>query len=388
MPLSRRVLHAGLILLGGMAASACTDRESSWLEELADAVGDKRIVQLGENGHGVAEFYTAKTEIVRHLHELHGFDVLAVEGGVAECWVADRELTITPPYESMQRCFWDTWSGEESEALFAYLRARRETDRPLQLVGFDNLSTSQAFQEWLDSEPTDMDPALVPRLSEAESAFSRLMGGSANDTQEAMALHRTAVEGYQAATELEGMLGLIAESRLATLNFDPETLSRDTLVEMRDGLMAELLLAHVRANPDARMLVWAHNAHVSHAYSHFVGGVRRQGEIVHEQISEDIYTIGIYSGTGHAYAWFMDEDYELAEPPEDSLEGRLLSQPGDIVFADLSRKRAQGEDWVSQSVSSFEWGMHPQTIVPDQMYDGVLVVRKVSPLSRSRVDSP
>ena len=47
-------------------------------------------MQLGESGHGVREFNLAKVRLIRFLHEEMGFDVLAFESGLFECWQAER----------------------------------------------------------------------------------------------------------------------------------------------------------------------------------------------------------------------------------------------------------------------------------------------------------
>lgn len=377
------VLGFGLVLAVVFSpAQSHAAEQAEWLRSLADAVNGRQVVQLGENGHGVAEFYTFKTDIVRHLHELHGFDILAVEGGVAECWLTNNFLDDWTARQAVQACFWDTWVGAESEALFAYLKSRRDSDRPLKLLGFDNQPTSRVFEEWLAGSPEALTPDKAARLYQAESALGRIFSGHVEDPAEVADLHQVALNGYRSVEPDNDMLRLIIANRLASLNFDPAELSMEVIGPMRDALMAELLLAHIEAAGQARMLVWAHNAHIAHAYSVHVGGYKRQGEFVHERLGDRSYTIGIYSGSGQAYAWFRNEDVELRDAEEGSLEARLLADPGPVIFADLGELRRSGEHWVDESVSAMEWGAWPQDIIPSEMFDGILVVRQVSPLSR------
>src|SRR5438094_7386646 len=49
------------------------------LQFLENVVGDRRLVQLGESGHGVAQFDSAKVRLVEFFHERMGFDVMAFE---------------------------------------------------------------------------------------------------------------------------------------------------------------------------------------------------------------------------------------------------------------------------------------------------------------------
>ncbi|HRP87311.1 MAG TPA: erythromycin esterase family protein [Gammaproteobacteria bacterium] len=351
-----------------------------WLQSLTAAVGDRRLLQLGESGHGMAETYRLKTEIVRHLHERHGFDVLAVEGGIAECWVAAQRMAEWTAEQSMRACFWGAWASEEAEALFEYLRSATAAGRPMRLVGFDNSPTSRAFSSWIEATP-----GLPPTLAAAERSFLRIFAGDFEGEEGLAEIRRRAAAGFQAAREAttEPMLAMIIEDRLATLDFNPAEFDRAAFERLREQRMAVNLLRHIQREPDARIIVWAHNAHIAHAYSRFVGGVPRQGEFVQGALGDAGYTLGIYPLGGRGYAWFINQDYDLRPPEADSLEARLAAMPGDPVFLDLRGTAAERHPWIRQPVKSFEWGLNEQLIVPAEMYDGLLLIREVTPITRS-----
>jgi len=383
-----RARHAAVVLVAVLSA-ACASREvveapagrtatAAWLETLAAVVGDLRLLQLGASGHGMAETYRVKTDIVRHMHERHGFDVLAVEGGLAECWVAAQTLASSPPANSMADCLWGAWASEEAEALFAYLRSRAATDRPLRLVGVDNSPTSRAFSRWLATRP-DLPDALLS----AELDFLRVFQPGERD--ETLAVIRArAVENFRRAyVQIDDpMLAMIIEDRLATLDFDPDTFDLEVHERNRERRMAVNLLRHLDRNPGARAIYWAHNAHVARSYSEFVGGIPRQGEFIHGALGAQSYVVGIYPLAGRGYAWFINQDYDILPPQPGSLEARMAALPGDPVFLDLDQAVASGMRWAAQPVMSYEWGLNEQLIVPREMYDGLLLLREVTPITR------
>src|SRR5688572_12479949 len=66
------------------------------LQFLKTVIGDRRIVQLGESHHSVAEYGAMKTRLIKFLHQEMGFDVLAFESSIYECYAADlRQMTAT-----------------------------------------------------------------------------------------------------------------------------------------------------------------------------------------------------------------------------------------------------------------------------------------------------
>src|SRR3954467_15921797 len=60
------------------------------LDAIVEAIGDARIVLLGEASHGTHDFYATRAAITRRLVETRGFRAVAIEGDWPDARRVDR----------------------------------------------------------------------------------------------------------------------------------------------------------------------------------------------------------------------------------------------------------------------------------------------------------
>ena len=60
------------------------------MQPLVDAVGDARLVLIGEASHGTHEFYRTRAELTKVLIEEHGFNLVAVEADWPDAYRVNR----------------------------------------------------------------------------------------------------------------------------------------------------------------------------------------------------------------------------------------------------------------------------------------------------------
>jgi erythromycin esterase len=130
------------------------DDDFSDLKPLKQAIGDAKIVLLGEQTHEDGLTFLAKTRLIKFLHKEMGFDVLTWESGfydVAKAWelIQGGEDAAA----SMRRASFPIWTDvEETRALFEYINAAARTKRPLALAGFDCQLTGTVSRDFLVSD--------------------------------------------------------------------------------------------------------------------------------------------------------------------------------------------------------------------------------------------
>ena len=141
------------------------------LKPLKAAIGNSRIVVLGEQSHGDGATFLAKARLVKFLHERMGFDVLAWEAGMFNCHdmdgaVRDPSVAID---EAMRRGLYPIWArSAQVRPVFEYARSVATTDRPLEMIGFDHqFSGTGGVARWREALIAFIDKADPTILSDA-----------------------------------------------------------------------------------------------------------------------------------------------------------------------------------------------------------------------------
>ncbi|HST00634.1 MAG TPA: erythromycin esterase family protein, partial [Usitatibacter sp.] len=355
------------------------------LEFLAPLLEGKRVVQMGESSHGVAEFSWMKVRLVKYLHERLGYDVIAFESSLSGCDVADSRIGRQSPREVMRDCLFGVWFTSEVQALFEYLEAQRKAGRPLYLAGFDTQNSGQArgaVSERLVRFAAMIDAKLAATVLEDEGNLrwpiaakdSARMGATYSELADRLSKSR------------DGLLKRGADASQLDITIQ-ESRSRARLVQqlsrkpeegypIRDEGMADNLDFLLDGKYAGRKVItWAHNLHIAKD-PRPLAQWRTMGTLVAKRRGSEVYAIGLYAGHGVA-AENDRTPYDITPPLPDSLEAILAGAGWKMSFTDLSRNPVP--PWAEETILYREGGKYPAKLVPAHAYDGVIYIDTVTP---------
>ncbi|HUU28566.1 MAG TPA: erythromycin esterase family protein [archaeon] len=133
-----------------MRSLAPDDDDFTDLEPLLEAIGDARIVLLGEESHASGTNIRAMSRLVRFLHQEMGFDVVAFESGLYEMWKVWQLIQAGhDPGDAMRQGLFGTWSyAADFQPLARYLGQQAVGPHPLEVSGVDCQLTGTLTARW------------------------------------------------------------------------------------------------------------------------------------------------------------------------------------------------------------------------------------------------
>jgi erythromycin esterase len=373
---------------------------SAELAPLHAAVGDARILALGESVHTSGGYAEVKARIVRHLIEEQGFRVLALETPRADAraigdYLASCEGSL---HAAMNAIFW-IFADEHMESLLEWICAfnRAHPGDPVAFIGFDIQQPwhdGPALVEFLDALPLPGAKELAQPIAgcdgvDAASADAYYGAGGFEqpitpdqyaDCAGATSAIESFFETHAGAIELEVGSRALSLARLALvglsawedskyfLAFDPAAAH-----QARDSAMATVLLETLSLDhPESRAVMWAHNFHVRHSSESSVSypmGVSSTGTKLRQELGSKFRALGLLSSLTETN-WPAVTCGKLPGPGPNDLESVLEQVGPQALFVDL----ADPELTLVRPGESYGFGLNAggDVAVPGEQFQGLI----------------
>ncbi|MEU9112813.1 erythromycin esterase family protein [Streptomyces sp. NPDC048483] len=396
----------------------------TWLDE---AIGDAKVVAIGENAHYHRESYLLRHRLTRYLVEQHGFGAYAMESGFVEGWLADdwvRGGQGRPGHvlANGMTSLMGLWT--EMGAHLEWMRQHNlDAAGPVGFYGIDLSGSNVSLLPGLDAviaylAHADPEFEMDPRIRETASVFA---APSAFSLSQAVAAYgQLAPEQRDALTA--GLAELTARMEGRRLDYRQRTTAdtyeralrslrltvaidaiaramacgdQDSLFSNRDAAIADTVEWILRR--EDRIVLAAHNGHVQRRPALLPGmpPAATMGMHLADRIGEDYLVIGITNGTGQTLntgADFYDGKlFTDLEPPRPGSLDALMSASSDGPFATDLRRLSPTDTEAVRAVSEQRLGALYCDVRPLDAYDVIVHLPQVTaaePDAAALADSP
>lgn len=385
------------------------------LEWLDQAVGDARVVAIGESAHFNHEFHRLRHRLLRHLVERHGFSAFAMESGFTEGrltdgWVRGGEDRLG----RVMATGFTTLMG-----LCTEMRAQLEWMRGHNLaapeqVGFSGIDlpgssvsllpgVDAAIAYLAEADPGhDVDPRLretaaniaavsVLSAHTAFSAYARLPQAGRDALTSGLAglrtrmiaqrigyIRKTGEAAYgRALRSLE--LAIALDAMVREMSRDPRGLA----ASIRDAAITDTVEEILRG--EERIVLGAHNNHVQRCQAAIPGilpASTTMGMHLTERLGPAYLAIGTTSASGETLSLGGDlstgEFFSDLEPPEPGSLDALMAASHDTPFAVDLRQLSPADSEAVRTVSRHRSGAFYGDLAPLDAFDLVVHIPRVT----------
>jgi len=363
-------------------------------------IGNARIVGLGETTHGTSEFFLVKHRLLEYLVRTEGFDVFAIEANqLATERINAYVLGGTGTAPDVMRAMFAVWNTEEMRSLVEWMRGYNASHpaRPVRFIGYD-MQDHQRPADSLLAFLRVWDPQLGARVDAASRPYreqsSYVTPQLPDSVRQAWSLSAERIADEVAGNRTRWLSS--AESGADSVRIEWAVHEADLYRQAarlnaslrspdRDSLMAaNLAWAQRTLYPTSRIVVWAHDVHVSHGgdSSRSFNGGAQMGAYLKHSYTMDYRAISLLTagGTYRATRSFTDHamlSVRAFPAPEGSLEAALAALPRPAgspgVIVDLRVPEAD-------PAAAWLWTLRPVRSIGYAAYDYGFDLTAVMPL--------
>jgi len=369
------------------------DTNYSDLKVLADGIGNSKIVLLGEQDHGDAPTFLAKTRLIKFLHEKMGFEVLAFESdfySLTKSWEAFKDGTQT--IQQVTANIFPIWTHcDACQDLFTYINYTQNSSTPLAVTGFDSqIHGNYRMTHYKDDFLKQLNSVNAPEkfftqldrlLSLVETHYP--LDKSTNIATDSLVYWNTILDSLiEWNSKLPGNSYLTILTKSLKAYVQQGKFSNEKNYEaltVRDRQMAaNLKWISDYYYPGKKIIVWAHNYHVAkntwEAMGPKAGRHLSMGHFLFQDFKNQMYILGFTSYEGTAGRIFF-KPYKVASPKKNSIESWFAKKNSEYAFIDFRNYKTTKPELFYMK-GKFHRNAEARW---NEVFDGVFYIRKMYP---------
>jgi erythromycin esterase len=392
------------------------DDDFADLMPLKEAIGDARVVWLGEQSHGEGAAFLAKGRLVRFLHDEMGFDVIVWEAGLASGPLVDEAMRNShlTAFEAAEKSVFPIWSqSAQVRPTLDYIKESQLTNSPITSAGMDAQLTGmrggRALERLVEDlyAPTESMPTgvlgfessmkifwMTQTIESADALIDNLqftLGLIESDT-ELLESHHEAWRIEFVERSIGDAVSFIRTRREIIANNGNATAVDPELLNARDRRMGDnLVFLANEVYPDRKLIVWAATFHGVYNLSKvsyklqpdLYNTMYAAGITAHRELGDDLYHVAFVAEGGSVQNVFGAGKGALPPKPAGSYEHLLGDIEHPFLFQDL--RGLPAKHWLRSETVMAPLGNEPMTAVWPEQFDAVFSIETEFPASRTEL---